>query len=50
MDIVLKNSCGCELDRVSVGDTEAAASALVRAIQTEGWVLEPGDTITFEVK
>lgn len=47
-DIILRNDCGCELDRVLVGKHEEPAEALVRAIQKELWSLNEGDKITIE--
>lgn len=47
-DIVLRNDCGCELARITVGKYEEPAEALVRAIQKELWSLNEGDKITIE--
>lgn len=47
-DIVLRNDCGCEIARITVGKYEEPADALVRAIRKEMWALNEGDTIAIE--
>ena len=47
-DIVLRNSCGCEIARITVGKYEDPAEALVRAVKKELWALNEGDTIAIE--
>ena len=48
IDIVLRNCCGCEIARVSIGTNEDPAKALIRVVEEEKWALDEGDTISFE--
>lgn len=47
-DIVLRNDCGCEIARFSVGQNEDPAAALIRVMQKDLWALNEGDTIAIE--
>lgn len=47
-DIVLRNDCGSEIARFSVGQNEVPAAALIRVMQKDLWVLNEGDTIAVE--
>lgn len=47
-DIVLRNDCGCEIARFSVGQNEDPTAALIRVMQKDLWVLNEGDTIAIE--
>lgn len=47
-DIILINSCGCEIARLTVGNNEDPSKAIVRAITDEHWALDEGDTVKIE--